>query len=285
MRLWELRLQVYKALPELPVPNIIVEEVQDNPSYRLSGVNRKKDRSCQLVYTLEGEGRFSEKKREHVLSTGKAFLAQICDQDTSYYYPLEGKVPWRFIWTAFHGDTAAAMVNSIVKNYGYVFDLPRERGIIKELEAYKSYRNAIRAFSPLAGAKFVMDVIASVDESLGFRDVELSRSDLVRDAQTFIIENISENVGVNEIAERLGISREHFSRVFHEQTGISPNRYIIKEKIRLACSLLKETKLDCKEIAQRTGYDNPASFNRVFRKVLNMTPMEFKAMGHLAESL
>ena len=284
MRVWELRFQVYKSLPDLPIPHLLVEEIQDNPSYKLFGMNRKGDEGCQLVYTLEGEGRFKAGKTEYALLPGKAFLAQHCDPETSYYYPPEGKGIWRFLWVAFGGRTVPQMVNSIVRAYGYVFDLPRDKGIINELEAYRSYREGIWIFTPLEGAKFVMNVIASIGEFAGTKPAEFSKNKLVKEAQSFIIENIAGEIGTGKIASRPNISREHLSRIFHCQTGISLKNYIVREKLRLACSLLKETKLECKQIAGRVGYVNATSFNRVFKKTLKMSPLEFRNIGHLPES-
>ena len=282
MRIWQVDFQVYKSISELPRPLIVVEEVQDHPSYKCVGANRKGDMTCQIVCTLEGEGRFRHGDREHVLRPGTAFLAQHCDAATSYYYPPEGDgTAWRFIWTAFCGGTVPKIVNSIVKNYGYIFKLPVERGLIKELEAYRAYRNAIRIFTPLAGAKYVMDALAYLDESASPDKDQLSRSDQLREAQTFIIENLSGNMSVGDVAARMKMSREHFTRIFKEHTDISPNRYILKEKMKLSCHLLKETQMDCKEIAARIGYENAASFTRVFRKEVRMTPGEFRIRGHI----
>ncbi len=279
MRTWETRFQVYGSMPELPVPTVVVEEIQDNPSYRLLGRNRRLDKGSQLVYTLSGEGRFSAGAREFVLKPGTAFLAQHCDERTAYYYPEGGREPWVFLWMAFYGGFSAEVVNSIVARHGYIYELPRDKGIISQMEAFKGLKGSIVDLSPLAGAGLVMDLLCGLDLHIS-RRMGGSTVSAIHKAQTMLMKRISEGVGVQDISAELSMSREHFSRVFRKHAGVTPEFYIRRERIRLSCGLLKETQLDSKEIAARAGYQSPASFCRAFKKILKMTPEQFRKLGH-----
>ena len=284
MRVWETRLQVYNKIPSFPIPYVVVEEVQSNPSYRLDGIKRKGDETCQLVYTLEGEGRFLEGKKEHILLPGKAFLAQHCDPNTAYYFPLHGEQTWRFLWVSFFGKIASEMVNNIVSRYGYIYELPHNKGIIKEIKSYKNFQGTVRTFSPLAGAKFVMDILSSLDVSIN-KKMEFPGIELISNAQKLMNQKISEGIGVIEVARELNVSREHLSRIFHRHIGITADLYIRKEKIRFSCNLLRETNLDCKQIAERVGFNSAASFSRAFRNMLKMTPAAFRELGHVPDQI
>lgn len=285
MRLWEVNFEVHKKLSTLPYPCVLVDEVQNLPAYRLEGKQRQTTVGCQLVYTLEGEGRYWGRGVEYKLLPGMAFLQKHSDPETAYYYPPEGKATWRFIWISFNSDTSDRIVMELVDRYGYIYKLPRNRGIIKKLESYRNQRDIIQVLSPLAGASLVMEVLTALGESIEANKESDPQSDLIKNAQRFIMENLDKDIGVAEIAEQLNISREHLSRVFKEQTAMTPLDYMHRKKMRLACHLLRNTTLSCKEIALRTGYENANSFSRVFRSYIHYSPAEVRKNNYYTEFL
>ncbi len=77
----------------------------------------------------------------------------------------------------------------------------------------------------------------------------------------------------------LDVSREHLTRVFREQTGVTPYQFILRQRTVLACRLLQEGNFTNKEIAARLGYSSPAHFLRSFRSLVGVTPGEFRSAG------
>ena len=285
MRLWEVNFEVHRKLPSLPFPGVLVDEVQTLPSYRLEGKKRKEQTGCQFVYTLEGEGRYWGRGIEYKLPPGTGFLQKHDDPATAYYYPPEGKTTWRFIWMSFYSKTSDKIVMELIDRYGYIYKLPKNRGIIKKLESYRNLRDIVQVLSPLAGAGLVMEILTALGESIEAKRESDPQSDLIKTAQRFIMENLDKNIGVAEIASLLNVSREHLSRVFKEQTGTTPLDYMHRKKIRHACHLLRNTTLSCKEIAQRTGYENANSFSRVFKSFLHFSPAEVRKNNYYNEFL
>jgi len=285
MRIWQVKFEVYKSLPSFPVPGELVEEVQDKPSYKHEGRLRGNVRGGQLACTLEGRGLFIVGKREYSLPPGKAFFHLHNDAKTVYCYPSDGTVPWRFLWISLFGETLEKMIRDIVARYGYIYTLPRNKGIIKKLEAYRNYRGVIHTMTPLAGAKLVMEVLASLGEEFEKEHALDPQGNLVRNAQELMLENLDKNLGVEKIAGELNVSREHLSRVFREQTGLSPHEYLTRRKMKYACYLLRDTNLTCKEIAARIGYDDPASFSRAFKNEIKISPQDLRITGYIPEEM
>jgi AraC-like DNA-binding protein len=54
--------------------------------------------------------------------------------------------------------------------------------------------------------------------------------------------------------------------------------YILRQKMSLACKLLKETRLSTKEVSARLGYDRPSQFTRSFKKLLHVPPSQFRLL-------
>ena len=68
-----------------------------------------------------------------------------------------------------------------------------------------------------------------------------------------------------------------FSRVFKVATGMTPLQFATRERITYAQQLIRETSRSLIEIGIEVGYSNPSHFAKVFRKVVGVTPTEFRS--------
>ena len=285
MRVWEVSFQVYDPLDCFPFPIELVEEIQKTPAYRIDEKYRNGLGGGQLSYTLEGEGRFwhGEDKKEYILSPGKAFFARHSYKDMSYYYPPEGEVPWVALWISFGGKRTEEMMDEIIARHGHIFDLPKNEGIIKRLAAYRNYNKTVQPISCGAGAKMVIDIFTALTDCDSEELLNNPQHDLIRQVRQYMLENIGRDYGVSDVADALSISREHLSRLFSRRMGLRLAEYIRKNKIRRACHILRETRYSCSDIGRQVGYNNPASFGRVFKEVMGMTPENFRRIGYIPE--
>lgn len=279
-RIWEVPFEMTSRLASLPFPNIVVEEVQKSPLYHIDCSKRSAMRGCQLSCTLSGEGMFKIGKQEVRLTPGMAFLQCHNDRRNAYRYPPDGKVPWRFLWIAFSSKTAESIVRAVNREYGYIFRLPLDSGIIRKLKNYENYNGRLQVITPLEGATIVMDVITRL-ANIESRREETVSSELIRLAHEYIYANLEDDVSIRNTAAHLGISREHLARVFKRQLGESPSGYLHRKKMMRACKLLLETNLTVAEVADKLGYTSSAAFIRTFKLYLQMTPGQFRAAGWL----
>ena len=277
MRLWQVRFQLLKPIESLPIPDEIVLEIQNSPSYHMEGSKRQVEEGCaQIVTTVSGEGAFRCGNEITRLTPGKTFLAKLCDPETSYYYPGHASEPWVFIWISFYGKYMEEIVDDLNARYGYTFYLPLDKGFVKHLESYKSQDNTFQFLSPTAGSKIVFDALALFGESIEFKDSFSPKAELVRSAQELISANLERELDIAAIAEKLHVSREHLTRVFHAQTGITPGAFATDERMRVARRLLRDNTLTCKEIGERLGYVSATSFARAFKNYHHCSPDSYK---------
>lgn len=82
--------------------------------------------------------------------------------------------------------------------------------------------------------------------------------------------------GIPDLARQAGLSSSQFTRRIREITGDSPNDYIIHERIRHACFLLMETSKSVKMVAADLGYADTSFFVRQFRKIMSVTPSQYR---------
>lgn len=262
------------------MPRLLVmeQERRDSPRYRHEGRYRQSESHCLFKYTLAGEGRFRDASGEYRVRAGQGFLCEIRDPATAYYYPADAHEVWEFLYVCFDGATATAMVHELTARCGPIFTIARESEIIERLFSWRHLSELDPCITPAEGAALVLGLLT---ELLATHDSEHQDAGnlLVQRAQEIVHQRLREELNATQLAALLGISREHLTRLFHAQLGQTPYRYILGEKMRVACRLLKDTELSIKEICYRTGCASPALFNRRFKELLQLTPGEFRRVG------
>ncbi len=91
--------------------------------------------------------------------------------------------------------------------------------------------------------------------------------------------NLEETLGMDEIADLIGISRRQLERSFRSHAGISPSRYYTDLRLSRAYALLSETDLAISEIAAATGFGGTSAFARAFRQKFGTSPKGFRKRG------
>lgn len=79
-----------------------------------------------------------------------------------------------------------------------------------------------------------------------------------------------------ELAESCGFSVGHFIRLFKQYMGCTPHQYHLQERMKRACTLLRDTSMSVTEIALVLGVENPLYFSNLFRRVNGISPSEYR---------
>ena len=88
--------------------------------------------------------------------------------------------------------------------------------------------------------------------------------------------NLSHEILLSYFAEEYGVSESYLSKKFKKETGLTFGSYIAKKRCEKAALLLKETALQVQEISNYVGYPDNNYFIKVFKKIYNMTPSEYR---------
>ena len=99
---------------------------------------------------------------------------------------------------------------------------------------------------------------------------------IVESAVEYLKSNYNTDVKLEDIALQSFISKNYFSRLFKEITGINFSDYVQKLRISEACRLLKETDMKIVDIASSVGINDIKFFYKVFRKVTGKTPGDYR---------
>ena len=113
-----------------------------------------------------------------------------------------------------------------------------------------------------------------------FKDITQVSADFLRfkDIITYINDNIKSRITVKELADLAFLNKVYFSNLFVKIFGISPQGYIINQKIDAICALLADKNLSIKEISCDFGFSDEAYFSRLFKSKTKLSPKEFRNM-------
>lgn len=98
---------------------------------------------------------------------------------------------------------------------------------------------------------------------------------LVESAIAIIQEEFPYLEGLDELAQRLEVSKAHLIRSFTQKTGVSPGKYITRVKIEYAKLLLQDEGSSISYVAEASGFANANYFAKVFRRETGMSPSEY----------
>ncbi len=111
----------------------------------------------------------------------------------------------------------------------------------------------------------------------GVRERHSNVHTIVQRVSRYIHDHACEDLSLSSIADMVGVSPSHLSRLFKKEMGVSFLNYVLECKIHAAMILMKETDLSISEIAAKIGYSE-RNFSRVFQKYVHMTPGQYKSM-------
>lgn len=95
-------------------------------------------------------------------------------------------------------------------------------------------------------------------------------------ARSFVEAHLHEKISEAHVARGCGLSRCEFSRVFHEENGMTFRHYLLSARMRRAMDMLKRTDAAIGEIAFCAGFCDPSHFASRFRCHTGCSPSEFR---------
>lgn len=99
---------------------------------------------------------------------------------------------------------------------------------------------------------------------------------IVNKVKDYVFRNIHEKIIISEVANWLGINADYLSSLFHSSENKTLTRYILEEKIKLCCNMLKFSDYSIQNIAAYFGFYSQSHFTKQFKSCMNMTPGEYR---------
>jgi AraC-like DNA-binding protein len=112
------------------------------------------------------------------------------------------------------------------------------------------------------------------------RDIKMTKESIepyseFKNTINYLQKNFKSSINVQELARENGMSLSTFERKFKKYFGCSPNQFIKKLRIDHACELLYSN-YDISSIALECGFCDQSYFSKEFKRLMNLTPRQFR---------
>jgi transcriptional regulator GlxA family with amidase domain len=97
----------------------------------------------------------------------------------------------------------------------------------------------------------------------------------LRELQVWMLQHLREPLTVESLAERIGMSARHFTRVCLRETGMNPGQFVDRMRVEAAQQIIDSSSRGLKEIAASCGFQSADAMRRTFLRVLGVTAAEY----------
>ncbi|HEY6936809.1 MAG TPA: GlxA family transcriptional regulator [Terriglobales bacterium] len=99
----------------------------------------------------------------------------------------------------------------------------------------------------------------------------------IEELRSWAFDHLDEDLTVEKLAARAGMSPRHFARVFVQETGITPARFVERLRVEAARRRLEESRDKLEKIATDCGFGSLSSLRRSFLRVLHVPPADYRS--------
>ena len=228
----------------------------------------------QILYCASGSGTLEYGTKEVKISEGDYFF--LPKNKPHIYYP-DGEL-WDVRWTAFEGS----ICDEILLRFGMtepVVIMPADGTTMERIfdKMVISQENDI-LYCDYICSGLVYDYLIEFHR-LMVADAGSARSrqlSMLLPALRYMHDNFRCDVSMTQLSEIIGVTPQHFCRVFRKTMNVRPNEFLTQLRLDEAKRLLSEREASVADAAEKSGFRNAGYFSTVFRKHEGMSPAEYK---------
>ncbi|MBR2354112.1 MAG: AraC family transcriptional regulator [Clostridia bacterium] len=238
-------------------------------SYPNRTVSRDRNREYMLHYVTSGSGTFDGKR----IGAGEGFLIVPGKPNRM---EADSDDPWHFKWIAFMGGDAPRQMKALgldANRQCFTFSFGDR---LEELFDDVLYRNHgdCDLNTYMQGVFYIL-MSYHKQEYLNSIEKRNGKSGYAQKAIAYMDEHYRESIRIDDIAEKLHISRKYLCSILEQQIGMSTKEYLLNRRAEVAAELLLHTDMSVGEIAAEVGYADYTQFSRMFRKRKGISPRDY----------
>ena len=231
-----------------------------------------------LIYNIEGNGWIDIDGCKHDIHANSYFIIPPL---TPHQYGAYENEPWTIYWVHYMGQNS-----ELYNKPEIVHRIPPAQN--SRIEDRIQLFNEIIATLSAAHNKEELEyanlcfchLMASFRYIHQFRTLNTySDHDLVKNVLKYMKANIDKNLKLEDMAKHFNLSPSHFSKKFKQRTRYSPINYFLHLKVQHSCKLLNLTTMRISEIAREVGIEDQFYFSRLFKKVMDQSPKDYRDHG------
>ena len=231
------------------------------------------EETLMLAYLAQGSGVLVSGSREFLVTEGQGFLIS---PKLDYTFRADEAQTCVLYWVEFFGSYVEKyLMRARLMAETPIFSCGRDEDIRKHfinlVEVSKLTYN--RYCKMIAELYLIFSLlIDDVQEKNDMPRIDFGTQEYVWQALRYIESNYMNPIRIEDLANYVGLSRKYFYHVFQRYLHISPQAYIIRHRMTIACEILYSNRMLVEDVARAVGYTDTFHFTKMFKKVVGMTP-------------
>ena len=241
----------------------------------------------EVYFFLSGNVQYNIESRSYLLTPGDVLLISPMELHQPMFGPEQREYERIVLWIdkqfleslSVPGQNFTACFDTESPNHS---NLLRPEGVARQflmflLEQLISENSTEDPYRDVAALTYLAQVLISLNRlALKQRQEETitGPDTTVYNVLGYINEHYSENLTLDDLANRFFISKYHLAREFQRLVGTSVHRYIVQKRLVMAKQMLSAGK-PSSEVYQSCGFGDYSNFYRAFRAEYQISPKEF----------
>jgi len=142
----------------------------------------------------------------------------------------------------------------------------------------KEYQEKQPGFNEIFRCR-LMEVLILIMRNIIDHTSKPTNNSIIRQMIHYINHNYQKQGILSEFCDKYHFAPQYISRKFKQETGFSIRDYLHKVRMEKCCELLAGSDLPVAEVAQEIGYRDIKFFNELFKRLLKMTPRDYRRMA------
>ncbi len=231
-----------------------------------------------FIYCTEGRGVIQINGRKDIIlhENEACCIPRFCGHR---YFACEDN-PWSILWVHFKGED--------VQLY------PLEESRVIRFETLNSTNRMLFLFEllfmvleanyTLGNFIYISQVLSLILAETYYREKNCStrkQNKQVTNVVRYMYTHLNENLTLEALSREFEFSKSYLSAIFQKYTKHSPIEFFLNLKMKEACKLLRSSDLYIYEVGQRLGYKDQYYFSRIFKKIVGISPAEYKKSDYI----
>ncbi len=230
-----------------------------------------------LIYCLDGKGKIRINQKNIAVNSGDLI---VLPRGTVHQYASSLNNPWTIYWCHFEGSLADDFIAHLqISKQKPVVQLGLHSSLVSEFDALLEARHSsyhLNAFINAANQlRQILTHIALLQPLVRSQDADSFNLEKIH---TLMQARIHEQLDIDTLAASVNLSKFHFIKKYKDVTGTTPINHFIHLKIERACHLLDISSRTIAEVAFMVGYEDAYYFSRIFKKVMGISPTQYRKL-------
>lgn len=242
-----------------------------------------------LIYVTEGYIGVTEEDQDYLIQKEELFFLKsglhhygktAIPQGTSWYFVHFRTSKPAYQCQPFQIQNEPGNQGLVPAQSAYRLSLPKHSYIPEHSQAAEMivrYINYMNSTDPLRRWNLNAKLFELLSECALYAYSEFPKTDsLAEQICRFLGEHVQEPFSASLLENYFHLSYKHMAACFKKSTGMTIQTYHTRQKMNLACKLLRSTLLPVKEISLRLGYQDTLYFSRVFHASVGVSPSVYR---------